>query len=440
MNRVKGRIVIPYIGIDQISETLGTAYKKGTREVTLIELASLLGCSVSNINNVTPTLGLLGLANVKKGTMSITSDGMEFIRAFSSNELERAKEIIRKGIEKSEVLKFVRSLLETRVQLTGEEIGRALSDRFEKKWKSVATHRTHGNSCASIVGFAGLGFYYDGVLSLKPMTAKVETTLYAPEIGFRPIIRLLTALYPFERAKSSDLASKLKAKEGRISKELSVCVVLGLVKKDTAGGYRVTENGRRLIDPHLPREEKAQVFMECLLSSPYAEIISKLSQLDRDLTYEEIGESLAYDLRRDWTSLTKKIYGKKVITWLNAAELTEKLGPNSFRLKTVEIRETIRNKEEAKTQAVDVYKIYEVARTLGALEALAPTKENMEEFDNRISVLKSSLKEHADLELILDLLRKNFQLSTETENASIYRTNIEFVRDKVKEKLGMPIS
>ena len=431
------QLIIPYVGIDRVIETISVAYKRGATEIAPSELASLLGCSVSNINNVSPTLGLLGLTNSEKGLISITNNGLEFIRAHNSGELEKAKEIIRKGVEESEALKFVKSLLETRVQLTGEEIGRALSDRFGKKWKNVLSYRTFGNSCASIVGFAGFGFYHDGVLSLKPITVKAEGELYPPEVGFHPIIELLNALYPFERAKGSDLAKKLKIKEGRIASELSVCVTLRLVEKDARGGYKITEMGRKLVDPLLSEAIKAQVFKECLMNSPYSHVIMQLSQADKELTYEAIGESLAFLLRRDWTSLTKKIYGRKFVTWLNVAALVEKVRPNNFKMKVDEIKGLIKAKEEAKAQAVDTAMVYEVGRILGALEAITPNKESEKDFEDRVTVLKTLLKEHADLELVFDLLKRNFKLSLEAGNPSIYRTNIEFVRDKVKEKLGM---
>jgi predicted transcriptional regulator len=411
-------------------------YKKGTREISVDELSTLLGCGTSNINNVTPTLGVLGLIDIEKRIITITNDGFEFISSYNSDKIEIAREIIRKAMHESEALRFVKSLLDTRVQLTGEEIGRSVSDRFGKNWKNVLSYRSFGNSCASILGFAGVGYYNDGVLSLKPITTKSEAEFYPPEVGYQPIIRLLNALYPFERAKGSDLAKKLKAKESRVAKELSVCVTLGLVEKNVTGGYSVSERGRKLIDPRSASDAKAQVFLECLLHSPYAEIISKLTQTDKELTYESIGESIAYDLRRDWASLSKQIYGKKFVTWLNGANLLEKSGPNNFGLKKSEISNAIK-KEEEKTSSKQVKEIYEIGRVLGGLEVIIPVEENKKEFEDRISVLRSMFKEHGDLDLVFDLLRKNFQLSLESKNVSIYRTNIEFVRDKIKEKLGI---
>jgi len=436
MTSSESRVVIPYIGIDRVIETLSVIYKRGSTEISATELASLLGSGTSNINNVTPTLGLLGLANVKKGRISITSEGLEFIQAHNSNETEKAKGIIRKSVVQSEALKFVKSLLETRVQLTGEEIGRALADRFGKKWKNVVSYRTFGNSCASIVSFGGFGFYYDGVLSLKPVTIKAEAELFPPEVGFNPIIDLLNALHPFERAKGSDLAKKLKMKEGRVATELSVCVALGLVGRDSTGGYQIADKGRKLVDPLLHDAEKRQAFRDCLLSSPYREVISKLSEAE-ELTNERIGESLAYFMRRDWSPMTKKLYGKKFITWLNGSGLLKKAGRNKYQLLTERVRESMKAQEETKARTVDVAKIYEVGRVLGALETIVPNAESEKDFEDQISVLKVLLTEHTDFELALDLLRKNFQISLEAKNPSIYRSNVELIKQKVMERLGI---
>lgn len=435
MNIMSGspRVIVPYIGMERIVETLRTAYNKKVKDIELSELAALLGCSVSNINNVTPTLSLLGLAIIKKRKLSLTNDGLDFIKYYNSHEMERSKEIIKKGIEKSESLKFVKSLLDTRVQLTGEDIGRAISDRYNKKWENIVTYRTFGNSCASILNFAGLGYYYNGVLSLKPPTSIFETEIYAPEVGFKPILRILNALNPYERAKISEVSQKLQAKENRIASELAVCIILGLVERETTGSYKNTEMGRKLIDPRSQIELKSQIIKEALLSSPYFKIIENLSASRTELTYEKIGDSLAYDLRRDWAPLTKKLYGKKFITWLDAAGLVDKIGPNSFKIKTVEKKQikTIEKQE----QKVGTEKLYEIAMSLGALELVTPSSENRESFEDKIAILKISLNGYPDLNLLLDSLKENFDLSIESKNSNIYKKNYNFVANKIREKL-----
>ena len=430
-------VIIPYVGIERVIGCLKVMYKRGVREIEAKELSSLLGCRLSNINNIIPTLRLLRLAEVKNRKISITSEGMEFIRALNAGEIEKAREIVRKGIEQSEALQFVKSLLETRVQLTGEEIGRALADRFGKKWKTIASYRTYGNSCASILGFAGFGIYHDGVLSLKSSATQARVELYAPEVGSKSIIRLLKELYSLKRSRIPDLAEKLGHKEGRVASEISVCVLLGLVSKDATGAYQVTEVGSRLIDPLLPREEKARVFRECLLSSPYGDLILNIAKKRKELTYEDFGEGLAYILRRNWTAPTKKLYGKKFVSWLRAAGLIEKVAPNKFKFKEAELKEAITMRKEREA-FVEPSMIYEIGRILGVLETIIPSEESRKDFEDKVSMLRSLLRNHTDIGAMLDMLKANFQLAIETGNPEVYRGNVEFVSKRVREKLNLP--
>ncbi|MCD6537392.1 AAA-associated domain-containing protein [Candidatus Bathyarchaeota archaeon] len=431
------RILIPYVGMERVIECLKVMYRRGVREIDTKELSTILGCGLSNLNNITPTLSLLGLAEVKNGKIAITSNGMELIRALNVGEIEGAREIIRKGVEQSEALQFVRSLLEARGQLTGEEIGRALADRFGKRWKTIASYRTYGNSCASIISFAGFGIYRDGVLSLKSLTPQIKIGLYAPEIGFKSIIRLLKELYSTKKSRVPDLARKLSVKESRVSSEISVCVLLGLVSKDATGVYQITEAGSKLIDPLLPEEEKAIVFRECLLSSPYGDLILKIAEKKKELTYEDFGEGLAYFLNRNWTALTKKLYGKKFVSWLSAAGLIEKVSPNKFKFKEVELKKELAARKEYEKH-IEPSVVYEIGRILGILETITPNEEARKDFEDKVSMLKSLLKDHIDISAMLDMLKTNFQLALETGSPEIYRHNVEFVGRKIREKLGIP--
>lgn len=432
------KVTVPYVGIERVVRVLDAAIKEEAKEITITELASLLG-HPSSVRNVFPTLSLLGLAEVRKrGVIAITSNGIEFINSFKSGEMGKAREIIKKGVENSEVLKFVKALLETRVQLTGEEIGRAISDRFSKNWKNLRSYQVFGRSCASLLGFAGFGFYRNGLLSSKPITTEAEAGPYTPEVGYLPIVQSLNALYPFAKAKISDLTKKLKISERGVSKRLHVCIALNLVERDVADSFKITENGIRIIDPLLSKAQKTLVFRKCLLNSPYSKIILKISQTGKELKYEDVGESLAYFMRREWNQATKKHYGKKFVTWLTNAGLVEKIGRNRFKLlKIGEITEGIKAQELEKAQIVNTAEIYELGRLLGTLEVLTPIEENEKEFEDKISALKMLVGKRIDLELALDLLRRNFQLAVKTKNPSIYRGNIELIRNKVKEKWGM---
>lgn len=167
-----GQTVIPYVGIDRIAELLKAMYRSSLKEQKLEALATLMGCGISNLNNVTPSLAALGLGEVKRGVLTLTQDGLTCADAFFHDDPEKAKPIIRRNLQKSEALVFTKSLLETRSTLSGEEIGRALSDRFQKNWKNIQTIRGFGNSCATILAFAGFGYYYDNILSIQPPTIR----------------------------------------------------------------------------------------------------------------------------------------------------------------------------------------------------------------------------------------------------------------------------
>ncbi len=435
MNEESGQVIIPYVTIERVVEVLNVIYKKGNKEITTEDLSSLLGTGQSSINNVTPTLGILGLITIEKRVITLTNDGMEFISAYNTDKLEIAKRIIRKSLEQSESLKFVKSLLDTRIQLTGEDIGKSLSDRFNKQWKHLGSIRTFGNSCASIISFAGYGYYNNGVLALKPITSKSDNGVYPPEVGYLPIVSLLNALNPFERAKVSDLATKLQSKDSTIGKELTVIVSLGLASKDVSGGFSITDKGRRLIDPRSSEAARSHQFLECLLQSPYQEVIDRLRTTAEELTHESIGEDLAYVLRRDWTDTSKELYGKKFATWLFGADLIEKIGPNKFKVKVKDIQQaTITDKP--KIDKSQLKELYEIARAIGGLEIITPIQDNKKEFEDRVSLLSSMLKVHGDLSLIFEMLKMNFEASVLANNPSIYKNNIDFVIEKIKEKLS----
>jgi hypothetical protein len=427
-------MIIPYVGMDRVVNLLNILYKEKTTEIKASVVAALTGTSVSNIENAIFTLKLLGFADYKKKTIFLTEQGMKFINSISSGKEDVAKQILRSVAEQNEVLSFVRSLLESRSQLSGEEIGRAISERFNRKWKSIATYRNYGNSCASILGFAGIGYYSDGILSVKPLTIKAGMELHAPEVGFGPILKILGGLHSFRRARPSEIAKKLGIKKARISHELAICTILGLIERDATGSYRITKTGSTLINPTLTREEKTRTFRESLLESPYSELIRKFTVSVKEFTSQDLGEYISFELRRDWTSMTKKLYGKKFLTWLKAAGLVKKLSSNKYSVLAKEVSMLANKIEKKEEKIIRSDKVFELGRTFGILETLADEDRN-EIFGNSFSTLKLMLKDHKELEVALDLLPRNFELSLFHKDPSIYKSSINLIRQKVKEKL-----
>jgi len=430
--------VVPYVGMDRVIKTIQALHKESAREAELRKVADLIGCTVSSINNIAPTLCVLGLAETKNGKLILTTDGLAFAEACSLGQEEKTKTITRNSIEKSQVLKFVKSLLEARTQLSGEEIGRALSERFNRNWKDIRTYRAHGNSCASIIAFAGLGFYDRGMLSSRPITQTTESAAYSPEIGYNSILALLKVLNIYDRAKISDIAEKLNKGEKTIWARLTVCTKLNLVNKEIQSVYSITDFGRKLIDPTSSQKTKIEIFRGCLLDSPYGEIIRTMAASGNEMTLESIGDTLSYQLRRDWSPQTKKLYANKFMTWLSAADLITKVQRGLHKINIDKLKTPL-PKTETRTENAEKPNcdfIFAVGRSIGSLESLLV--ENRDEvFSNEISELKSLLQEHEDLHMLLDMLRRNYELAVSSNNPSVFSANVSFVRQKIRDKLNL---
>lgn len=437
VEHVQKSTVVPYVGMERIIELLKLMYKNSAKEKKLDDLAVLLGCKISNLNNVTPTLAVLELGEVRKGVLALTPDGLVCADAFLHDDYEKAKITIRKNLEKSEALAFTKSLLETRTTITGDEIGRSLSERFNKNWKNIQTTKNFGNSCASIVAFAGFGHYYDGVLSTKPPTVSASSMLYAPEANYTEITNILNACHGFERAKISEIANKAKQKESASSQTLAVSTILGLVEKLPNSIYSITDIGRTLIDPLTAEEEKQKIFRDCLLKSKYKDIIEKISKYGKEFTMTSIGEILNFNLQRNWSDSTKEVYGKKFGNWLVNAGLVEKTGTGKYTIKSelLQTHESIIESKSDEKHIADLRMIFEIGRSVGSLESIILEADDKKFFSEKLAMLKGLLEQHEDLKLTLDMLDNNFEVAKATNNSTVYQSNISFVRNKIKERL-----
>ncbi len=431
--------IVPYVNIERIMEILKIMYKNNMKEQSLKNLAKLLECGLSNLSNVTPTLGILGLGEVQKGILKLTPDGLVCADAFLHNDFEKAKIVLKRNIDHSEPLLFTKSLLESRSTISSDEIGNALSERFNKNWRSLQTIRNFGISCASIVAFAGFGYYNDGVLSNRPPSIQVTSTFYPPTIGYNSMINLLKSLHGFERVNIKDIAKKIQTNEPNLYTNLTICTILDLVERETTKTYKLTDNGSQLIDPTISEENKIRVFRKCLLNSQYGEIIEKLSESEQGRNYSKIGDVLSFFMRKDWSEKSKLSIVKKFITWLNNACLTEKIKPGIYKIiidKDEKLEITNKPSEEQSSEnQVNLESIYEIGRSVGALESIMLDIDKTKFFNEKLTIFKGLLEEHEDLKMTLDMLGNNFQIATDTKNPAVYQANVDFVRNKVKEKI-----
>lgn len=431
-------VIIPYVGIYRIIEFLELFHKHHFTERKLEELASLLGCGISNLNNIAPSIGILNLGKTKKGTVILNDDGLSFAKAIADRDFEKAKQIIKKNIPKSEALIFTKSLLETRTAISSEEIGRALSQKFNKKWKDLRTLKNVGNSCASIISYSGFGYFYNNILSMKSPTIRATTELLGPSVGYQPLLDVLKGLHGFERAKSTEIAKNVQKSDTVTSEAIAIGVVLGLVAKEGGNTYSLTDEGQFLIDPLSSDDDKTKTFAKLLSGSNYAEIIQKLANSKKILSFEEMGNNLSFLFKRNWSDSTKLSMAKKFTTWLNAAKLTEKVRPGQYKI--IPLPSQIEQGQKTLEQDIvkyDLSKIYEIGRAIGNLESIILESDKIPLFKERIIFLQNLLEEHEDLRLALEMLERNYDESIGANNAKLCKPNIDFIREKIKEKLGI---
>lgn len=60
-------------------------------------------------------------------------------------------------------------------------------------------------------------------------------------------------------------------------------------------------------------------------------------------------------------------------------------------------------------------------------------------FNDGLSELKLLLGDHGDLHMLLDMLQKNYELSISSNNQSIFATNMNFVLQKIKDRLNLNV-
>ena len=428
-------ITVPYVGIERIINLLKIVYKKSSKEIKLTDLATLLGCGISNLANAMPTVSLLGLGTVRKGVFNLSTDGQIFADACASNDLTKAKQVIKTNIQNSEALLFVKSLLETRTSISSDEIGRALSERFGKNWKDIRTTRIFGGSCASLTSFAGYGYYYDGMLSSKSPTRKASSSMYAPEASYNEILTILNAVHSFEKARVKEISTKAKQKESSVSQTLTITTILQLTEKEPHNVYHLTDDGQQLLDPLASNEDKQKTFRNSLLRSGYAEIIHKLSKSRDEVSIDEIGTVLEFQLQRSWSENTKNLYGRKFGHWLTNAGIIEKTKTNTYAIKKELLQDVEVLQGVKSVYAVKAEDVFEIGRAVGGLESIVLDVDKSKFFNEKSIVLKGLLEEYDDLKLILDMLRNNFEAVATTNNSKAYQSNIDFIRNKVKEKI-----
>lgn len=397
------KIVIPYIGIEQIKKFIREMPKEASK---LEDLINKFG--QSNVANALPTLKLLKLVNYdkKEKIVSLSEIGRRFRTAIISGDYIRAREILKQVVDEIEIFSFIRGLLERRGSLSSKEIGREIAFKYGKSWKDSRTYNAYGAACGSILGFVGYGIYEKGVLRREGPPIRKEKKLPSPYLTFDKILRILEEI-GYEEMDLHTLSRNLKTSINRLGSELSVCVELGVIERVAPGKFILTKKGERLIDP-LNKSRRSEIWREILLNSRYRKIINLLKE--SEFNKEELGKILKHHLGGKWREeKTITTFAKKFWNWLKSADLLESTDSGKFKIREqLKISSTLPRKVIIPI-GITTYDLYFLGKDIGIILS----SKNAREIERAVEEIISICKYDKELQDIVTLLDEHLKLFKE---------------------------
>lgn len=409
--------ILPYARMDQIVEFV----KSMPNETSSIkDITTMTKFSRSSVANIIPSLQLLKIAeyDVKKGIIRLTALGRRFRMALITGGQKTSVESIKGSVDRSEVLSFVRGLLERKGSLTVLEIGRELSFKFGKKWKNVVTYKTYGAACATILAFVGYGVYDRGVLR-KEEIRLVKKEITPPYTTFKKMLKIIEAVSTYNEVDIHTLAQQLQTKGGRLSMEIKNCIDLGFLQRPAPRKIAITEKGRELVDP-LSKNKKGEMWVNALIGSEFFPIMASLK--DAEFTIEDLGNILKHKLGGKWLKRKTIIsFGKKFYSWLRSAKLIEEIERGKYRIIAGAIKE---KKKVEPISVISTVDYYELGKSVGIL--LSPNSD-FERSKLAAEKLIQICEREKDLSTVTDLLKDHQKLFLELKDNRIFHADIKLI-------------
>lgn len=422
----------PYIRIAKMNELLKETplqIVSKENEFSTKELAKAIGTSKSTVSNLIITLKSLNFVEGRR-KFKFTPAGKKYAKFLIRNQQKEAKEILQDQVENIEYFQVIKQRLSQKGRLAISEIGNLVALQYDKKWENPLTLRATGAAISSILDFAGLGFYRDGILAVAKIEEKHEG-IPAPNLGAGKIFKILTNLFP-TGADIHTLSRNLKTKEGRMTQELACCIALGVIERSHRGFYKLTKEGELIISPYTDDSGRKMKFRERLVESHYKKFISKLPE--DGITTDSIGSILEFESRRKWSETTKKTYGKKFLNWLSFSGIVEKIG-KEYKLNKELIKEKPRKKENAAKEVgmfsrIDLMRYYTLGKSVGQI--VAKSNESVD-IDEVVGTIVAFCQERRELKDLAEDWRSDFRLFKDVKDFRIF---LRDVRD-LEKLMGM---
>lgn len=441
--------IVPYTTSKGVIDLIKTIFPNN--EITIQNLIEYSRKNKSSINNIIPTAKMLGFVDSNREVIILNETGFKLGRSIASNDVETTKKLFKDGIEKSEVLKFVITLLEEKKSLSTEDIGRRISFQFHKNWSSSVSYRSYGRFCADIISFAGFGYYKRGLLTneegknIKMNGIKIPL----PDVSANKIMTILTNNFGKKKT-VDDFSGSMGTVNSRMVSELNVCVALGFLLKEH-DGYSLTSSGKQLADPHQIITKKRKIFNNALLNSPYKNLVLKIIDMDKEMLNLDIGEILAKELDKDWSVSTKTSFAKKFQSWLTYSGILIQLKRGTYKVNQnltnlVEIQES--PKEVEKIESIPSNPEYQNENnstfqnpnketiafySLGRLiEKISFKLDENKDFENDFVELLALCRNFPGLKNAVELLQSHYEIYREIEDKRILMPDINLIDSQIR--------
>ncbi len=309
----------PYLRIGKVNEILKEIPEEYLdKEFTTRDIANATGANTTTINNFIATLKALKFMTGRR-KLRFTEPGTRYALLIRAED-GAARRVLEEQVNKIEYFDVIKNKLQERGKLTIFEIGEEIVRRYDKKWTNPLTLKTYGAAIASILDFTGFGHYRSGILRLEEETAEMGSP--APYLSVEKMLRILEVLFPMG-SEIHELAKEIGTNERRLSQELACCRALGFVKHSRRGFYELTADGREIA--RCSDGLRRRLFTEHLYSSGYKKLIERLYADGGKLTLRRLGEMLAQEFNKDWSTVTKRTYAKKFLNWLRYSGIVVKV-------------------------------------------------------------------------------------------------------------------
>jgi len=407
---------LPYVTINQVIEFIR---KMPSEVITKTELEEQFG--VSRLQNILPTTLLLSLCEYdkKNATVKLTDVGKKFRDAIIGGDEKTAIELIKPVVEKSEVLSFVKTLLDRKGSVSNLEIGRELGFKFNKKWKNTLTYKAYGAASASILDFIGYGVYRKGILKKKG-AEPIQIQITPPYASFIKIVKIVTAVFTYGEVDIHTLAGGLETKEGRLTVEIANCIELGFLERPSFGKIAITNLGKEFVDP-LNKSKINAIFKQALLNSKFKVIISKLA--NNTFTIEDLGEILKHELRGKWfEEKTAKTFGRKFLNWLKSACLVKEIENGKYQI--INITSQPQSTERLSEKVILTTDYYKLGKAIGIILS---SPNNIDEINQAAQFLIDFCKQDKNLSNIVEIIQDHYNFFLELKDKRIFRADIKLI-------------